>query len=787
MAFKPEDLIAVHPWRKAVFTTYALSLSFFESVVLDGLVRGRTKEALILADAEGVRAGLSEQGAQRVGREYEVEPIAMTGGVFHPKIAALVGDDDSHLVVGSGNLTFNGWGGNFELAEHLHPSFASDAFDDAAMFFMMLAESKRAAHVAGDRCLSLAEDLSRAAIGPRDGAIRLVHSLEGSIGERLAEFADDIGGASRLSVVAPFWDSGAAIDRLCRRLGLDAVHVHAHPGGSVRGTVGSNWPLSPQTKIIPMAVTELADGSDRKLHAKSFEILCKRGRLLVSGSVNATSAALTAGNVEAAVVRIQRERLHGWTFEPATAPAPIAAIESEKDDEQQRTGVLRASLEGDLVVGRVLAPSMTGPATLTRLTPVGDVFLGDIVLDAHGVFELPVVGLEMSAINGGRVVLRVRSGDKVAEGFASLTAIIGLRRIAGKAASSLMAILAGSETPDDVRVLMEWAHDNPGMLMPAIGGWGGPGNSEPKASFIDAKDLWNIQEKHAADPASGSIDKGWTTFIDALLAAMRQKRGAIDRDAEADHQKGASSRPPPMKTGTSAGPKALEIFESVFDAMLPKNAPHEAVLRAFDLASYVCDRLAPDIHPERAHVWLRRLVDAFCANGMVMSRPETVHSAIMALCGSNPDSEGIRAARGRIIRVGGDPLGNCPPDDPAQCFRLVAGDTGTFEPAWRLVGATRTWREQTRLYCDVLQGGLPEDAGFEELLAAVPAEAQAMRNALQSEHGRKKIIILDTWQPACKCHMQLPKIEQAKLRSHGVASAANCCQKVLLWPEEANG
>jgi len=65
---QPLDLISAAPWQRAVFTTYALSLSFFEAVVLDRLVRGGGRNALILADPEGIRAALSEQGARGTGR-----------------------------------------------------------------------------------------------------------------------------------------------------------------------------------------------------------------------------------------------------------------------------------------------------------------------------------------------------------------------------------------------------------------------------------------------------------------------------------------------------------------------------------------------------------------------------------------------------------------------------------------------------------------------------------------------------------------------------------------------
>jgi hypothetical protein len=67
MNLAPIDLVSAHRWERVTFTTYALSLSFFEAVVLDALIRGGARQALILADVQGVRASLSEQGAQRVG------------------------------------------------------------------------------------------------------------------------------------------------------------------------------------------------------------------------------------------------------------------------------------------------------------------------------------------------------------------------------------------------------------------------------------------------------------------------------------------------------------------------------------------------------------------------------------------------------------------------------------------------------------------------------------------------------------------------------------------------
>ena len=92
MNLAPLDLVSAHPWQRVTFTTYALSLSFFEAVILDALVRGGGRQALlalwILAAAGPAAAqsfpgqGSSESGAapaaQRspgVDKEEDHKPI----------------------------------------------------------------------------------------------------------------------------------------------------------------------------------------------------------------------------------------------------------------------------------------------------------------------------------------------------------------------------------------------------------------------------------------------------------------------------------------------------------------------------------------------------------------------------------------------------------------------------------------------------------------------------------------------------------------------------------------
>ena len=66
MSIAPLDLVSAHPWQRAAFTTYALSLSFFEAVVLDALVRAEAREMLILADIDGVHLAKHECGVDHL-------------------------------------------------------------------------------------------------------------------------------------------------------------------------------------------------------------------------------------------------------------------------------------------------------------------------------------------------------------------------------------------------------------------------------------------------------------------------------------------------------------------------------------------------------------------------------------------------------------------------------------------------------------------------------------------------------------------------------------------------
>jgi len=788
----PLELISAHPWRRAAFTTYALSLSFFEAVILDALVRGGGREALILADVEGVRAALGEEGARRIGKDYDVEPIAVHTGVFHPKISVLSADDECHLLVGSGNLTFGGWGGNFEVIEHLHPSFAADAIEDAADFFEHLASTNHVRHGAVSRCGAIAEDLRVSIRGrSRRGDIRLFHSLDGSISEKLTQAVEDLGGAVRLVTASPFWDGGSAIDDLCTTLGLHEVYIHAHAGGSVEGNAGTNWPAHAESTVHPVQLDIMNEDKPRRLHAKVFEVICKRGRLLLSGSANATTAALGSNrNVEACIARIQREPRTGWTFIATQKPQLLGAPDGEAEEGSETFGVLRATLEGDRIIGQILTPSMSGAVSIFQLTTEGAEELGDAALDSDAAFSLQAPGLELQSWKGGRLVLEVRSADgQRAAGFVSVAAFAEIARRAGPLAPRLLAVLAGTETPADVAAIMSWFHEDPRRLAganPLRISSGGDEQEEvdERGRTIPVAELNSAYAVPAAGhPGAEADGASWRRFMEYVFSAFRERRGPFGRPAAGrkgdDDDDDDDDGKPSSDSEDPAVPRSLEVFEKLLDYLLSPNNVSRHALTGFDLAQYICERLQPDFGIVKT--WLARLVDVLAVAAPPADRREDVAAAILALLACSDEPNGARIARTRLLRLSYPLSGEAPSSERVQGFQSVLIQTTSFAEAWVQVQTVRTFPEQTRAYLLALKTGHPS-AECPDLPNAVPEEWPVLQDALTSPNSRNRLLVLDKWSSACPIHhMTLPAFDLSNLETIGIATARNCCRRILLY------
>lgn len=103
-------------FHKALLLTYSFDPIFFEQVVLPDLWAGRSSDILVLGDKNQIDTSVQSAVGQlwHLGRHYLLAG-ANVPGAFHPKVFLRLGPKDGVVLVGSGNVTSSGWGGNQEL------------------------------------------------------------------------------------------------------------------------------------------------------------------------------------------------------------------------------------------------------------------------------------------------------------------------------------------------------------------------------------------------------------------------------------------------------------------------------------------------------------------------------------------------------------------------------------------------------------------------------------------------------------------------------------------------
>jgi hypothetical protein len=756
-----------------------LSLSFFEAVVLDRLIRGGGQSALILADPEGVRSGLSEEGARRAGRDYDIEPIACTTGVFHPKLSVFATADDAHLLVGSGNLTFGGWGGNLELIEHLHPSFAADAINDAADLFELLTISEGIRTEAGPACIRVAETLRAASrTATKTGGVRLIHSVGGSIAAEIQRFAGELGGARRITVVSPYYDlDGRGVDALADALSCDDVRLHAHPDGTVRGLGAACWPFdgAPKRTAVNVAIPFAAD--DRPLHAKAIEVVCLRGRLLISGSANSTHAGLFGANVEASVLRIQRNTQFGWTPLPALPPQRSETETAGEDEEKNESvGVLRASLERGSVKATVIAPAIRGSVTVYVRSVRKTRELGQTDINGEGRLSIAAAGLEQEAWESGRLVLRIEQGEKVLEGFVTISAASELVRRGGPIATRIFAILAGNETPADVAAILAWFREDPDRLPHAAKFTATPTGEDvdEAATFVHVGALQGgaLGNTHQGAGEGGAV--AWRHAMALLRSAFSTPHGpwnaAGETDDDDDDDQDARGKRARRQDQQNA--KSLENFEALLPKMLDPRSASADPLLALAMTHFISDRIRPP--PAKVRIWLGKIMRAIPAyNGPAANQ---ALASLLVHYGTDGASHGAVRVRRELLKRGVDPLTLAPlacETIPAFIDLLAQGfDFTEFIAA---ICSSKTPGEEVLSYLAAAASG---GAFTESVFLAKSEHWQQLQKALTDRALFEKFIIVETPPLACpRCHMTFPRGKSYDLRHLGVTT---CCGRLIL-------
>lgn len=772
--FSQLDLIAAHKWRRATFTTYSFSASFTEAVLIEALLRQGVSDITILTDPLGYRMALKERGAVRIGREYAVHPVAARAGCFHPKLMVLESDDATHATVGSGNLTFGGWSANLECLDHVHANGMALAMDDLGTFFTALATAQTCEHDARAHCEELGARLSASAAAGRDeGSVRVLSSMEAPIAVQLASAAEALGGALSLTIASPYWDA-TAIDKLAAALGVQDVEAHV-PRTRVPAPKDMDWPRR-SAIVRPVQLKNLVgqDETKRGLHAKIFEIDCAAGRLIMSGSANATSAGLLFGgsgvrNVELCTLRVDRRTGHRWKFTAAKTPPKQAVTLEDEDSGGAEIGILVAAHTDGGIRGRILTQWRTEQADVTMELNRRPINLGTVVIK-DGNFSIPMEKLDQQAELSleGRIQLRLVSGGDVAEGFVIAPDFGSIKSRAGKALPSMLAVMRGMQTPEHVLALMEFMRTNPEILnvQPEIAGRGTNTPQERADPLVDAARVGRGQRGCGEDGGgSSSVDadkeeRAWRQFVARFLRSMTTATPAAEDDEdEADRSERARRK----RAAVAADKLSLRLPE-LFQKLAAQVDNDVKLMNVARIIRFVC---VTTEDPVTASLLLRilRLAENVALSG---DARDMMAWCITYLAAGGTEFDAAKA-RGRMLKLGIDP--DRLPDDELALPGLVdfmAPGTDALDTL-KAIQATRTIYDDVRALEAALEAGQ-----FPSRLTALPHHEMWPQLLLQCQRevGRRRIQFVDQPVKACrKCSIAIPDEEANRLRSTGLCEA----------------
>jgi hypothetical protein len=369
MGIHPYDVIKSERWSFGLFTSFTLNLGFFETVVQDAWRAKSSRELVAVVDQVGYTQSLEDHRAAGAGQRYRIVPIKMSTGIFHPKIGFLANDDHAVLLVGSGNLTFGGWGTNLEFVDIVDSKITSGPFEGFRDFLLTIIDRRSQGTITVPDVSWISTALSKIpnANTQTESTVRFVHSLQDSIGNQIKAFAQGQR-VDRLTVLSPYYDKKAeSVDTLSSSLGASETQIVT---GS-KGFLSSPFPFQ-ASSIQNLKTVALSASDARPIHAKWIDVQTETEILTVTGSVNATSSALySTRNAEVAIFRVRPIGGDKY-FDTESCERPIHVDPAFKDHESSPLIAIYAKLEADnRIRGTILDKNPAGDWEANLIRPGG--------------------------------------------------------------------------------------------------------------------------------------------------------------------------------------------------------------------------------------------------------------------------------------------------------------------------------------------------------------------------------------------------------------------------------
>ncbi len=524
------DVIESGNWKRALFTTYVFSLSFFESILLRKLRQAGCQEIWVVADVHGYKMSLIERRSRAVGHEYRLVPVRLPNGVFHPKCLYLEGANEDALAVGSGNVTFGGFGRNLEVIEAFSSSTDGELFVQFADF---LAAIRRRSDL---ECPNYtwaeafeARSRSIGALGNGRPGVRLLHSVETPIIDQLA---DEVTKAEVLTVLSPFYDhDGFGVKTLAAKLHCTKIRI-----GVPNNARASNFPFSTAKKWgsrVEAVWSKDAD-TERSLHAKWFELRSPFQNSVMTGSANATRQALcTTNNIEVSVLHTGPDA-HEW-IEWGPSKIPLV-FELPAPTSPNATELLaHANLFGDVLQGHVLGLNgATGGWDAVLTKPGGETKEFTTHVGEDGAFHVADFEFSHFGFSSG-VQIQMRRDLLRARGWVDSEDVLRISRISNLNMGAFVRIISRENTEDDDAALLEYlainAEKHLRPFVARIRSVQKKKTGESVASVIDI-DLDELAPSDAPLGTGNRDDELVAQSLDRVIAQLRKRLLGHGTDAK---------------------------------------------------------------------------------------------------------------------------------------------------------------------------------------------------------------------------------------------------------------
>lgn len=611
--------------------------------------------------------------------------------------------------------------------------------------------------------------------------------------------ADDLGGAQAVTVVSPFFSAHHGLSTLASGLGCNNVSVAIPPMApsifDIAAAARANF------QVLPVTCDHFED--NRSLHSKLFDIECAQGRLVVTGSANATTAALLGRNVEAVVVRpVDLAQSFGWR--PTTRAD--SKTTGEREPNESSTSGLVVDYNSGVIVGRIMGTEAAGDweallSSGTRRQSAGAVRVAD-----DNTFRfLPPATMDPIALGSAAQVIFAR-GDVELRGWLVLRDLIRAISIRGPIARAISRIISGLDSLGDIGAILDYFAGDPKPLFDASERSGGGRTDRQDAVRVPTGDLSVLKSTSALEMTSTWLGDAPTHSGDALIEALvRHLASAIpgsndDGADDDDDDDGNAAKLPPGEPRKGNPPKRgprlqRPIVERAFDQLFKKlEALPIGVNRASGLF-VIFDMLVQIVPRTEAPDELLVMLMAKWIRAAAHARPTETDPTALDQCVSLLAARSVIANDALAEKMHGalqSWLGGALDEEFIELFEPAAtgleerrlypgGSDGEWRRAWKAIVSSRTdWSVMNDLRQDLLAGGdvvLPE--------AATPEEKRILKQAADKAGRPDRIAYLKsgrTERQGCpRCGVVLSGLEQGRLEKHRIATCGYFrCGRVVI-------